>query len=308
MRVGPPPLNVRACRVAGGLLLLGVAVTVAGLFPVYLQGAGSLVSQADQILFHLIPVLAWAAGGVALLVGRPAPARVGAAVAAGSVWIVTFIDLSTIGQLAVSGAGTTRLGFWLELGGNALALAGVSVGLVALRRSANLRADGHKTAPRMRSLIWGLAVTGAAATVVGYLGGWRSYFVTSAALHQSQTTAVSGPFDAAWEVFIGQVLVVAGIGLLPVVAALWERRRAGAALVTGVVAAMAGLVALTVYEVFSPVNLADLYPGESASDLKQLRLHVVVSFTWWFYVAAAGLVVLLAAAAASWRAAAKQLA
>src|SRR5580704_9789056 len=83
-----------------GLLVLGVVLGLAGLFPAY-EGGQSLLSQWDQVVPHLLYVMGWAATAalVALSVARPSnAARIGALFGLGLSAVTFGLFLADLGQ------------------------------------------------------------------------------------------------------------------------------------------------------------------------------------------------------------------
>src|SRR4029077_8572048 len=94
-----------------GLLVLGVVLGLAGLFPAY-EGSRSLLSQSDQVVPHLVYVMGWAltAALVALSVARPSnAARLGALFGLGLSAVTFGLFVADWGQLS----NTTTLGVGL---------------------------------------------------------------------------------------------------------------------------------------------------------------------------------------------------
>ena len=124
-----------ALFVGEGLLVLGVVLGLAGLFPAYFatqgQASKSLLAQSDQVVLHLCYVIGWAVSAalIALSVARPATARLGALFGLG-LGVVTFglflADLGEVTQAGVSaGSGLviSLLGWLACTVGSAFALA-----------------------------------------------------------------------------------------------------------------------------------------------------------------------------------------
>ena len=127
---GPRPGHGGALLAGEGLLVLGVVLGLAGLFPGYLGGQ-SLLSQWYQVIPHLCYVIGWlvTAALVAFSVARPGnAARLGAlfGLGLGAVTLGLFIaDLGEVvsGQAAIgSGLVVSLLGWAACTGGSALVL------------------------------------------------------------------------------------------------------------------------------------------------------------------------------------------
>ena len=112
--------------VAAGLLGVGVALGVAGLFPGYL-GSVSLADRTDQLLPHAIYLAVWTVSAVLMLLGGVRP-RLGALLSLGLSAITFGLFFSDAG-LAIGGNGTpggtglilTLLGWFACAAGAALA-------------------------------------------------------------------------------------------------------------------------------------------------------------------------------------------
>ena len=125
-----------ALLVGEGLLVLGVVLGLAGLFPQYFGGQ-SLLSQSYQVVPHLCYVIAWAvsAGVIALSVSRPRTARLGALFALGLSAVTFGLFLSDIGEVT-SGA-SLGSGLVISLLGWLACTVGAAFALVASCRDAD---------------------------------------------------------------------------------------------------------------------------------------------------------------------------
>ena len=111
-----------------GLLVLGVVLGLAGLFPAY-EGSRSLLSQSDQVVPHLSYVMGWAltAALVALSVARPSnAARLGALFGLGLSAVTFGLFLADLGEVTSgvalgSGLVVSLLGWLACTAGSALA-------------------------------------------------------------------------------------------------------------------------------------------------------------------------------------------
>src|SRR5690348_16672785 len=127
--------------IAAGLLGVGVALGVAGLFPPYL-GSTSLADRTDQILPHAVYLGVWTVSAVLILLGGARP-RIGALLSLG-LSAVTFGLFFSDAGLAIGGTGTpggtglilTLLGWFACATGTALAF---------LIRPASRQAAGGET-------------------------------------------------------------------------------------------------------------------------------------------------------------------
>jgi hypothetical protein len=132
--------------VGEGLLVLGVVLSLAGLFPSYIGGQ-SLLSQSDQVVPHLCYVIAWAAsaGLIALSVSRPRAARLGALFALGLSAVTFGLFLSDLGQVTSGSGSGAALGTGLvvSLLGWLACTVGAALALVASCRDADPARTGQ---------------------------------------------------------------------------------------------------------------------------------------------------------------------
>lgn len=286
------PLRPARLRVAAAAVAAGALLVVGGMWPTYAAGGKPIVDDLGQVLFHGLPLVAWAAGAALLASGRERNASVGAALAGGSLAVVGGFDLATLGHLIDKGFGPARLGMWLGFAGAAVALAGVGA---ASRMLSRARPGRRRWV--LRPVCLAIATLAAAAATVGSVPGWERYTIVSATLHRSQSVAVSSGYANAWEVIVGEAVASAALALTPLVAAAWRDRRVGGALALGAVTGMAGLVALSVYQVTSPVSPSTL--GLTAAQVSTYKVTISTAFEGWFWVEVAGLAAVAAVAVAS---------
>lgn len=270
---------------AGSLLLLAVALGIAGLFPVYLGGA-SLASQGYQLLDHLLLLAGWAVAGALVLAGRRL-ALAGAALGAGVSALLFGLDLADLGTaLSGTGGGTGGgTGLVLTLLGWPLAAAGS--GLLLARRGPEREPAGTDPLPPW---IGGLGLLLAAGAAVSFAPAWDRLDLLVAGGGSRALTpgdAFSGP---ALEVAGNLLFMVAAVVLVPT-GLWWRRRRAGVALLAG------GLVALAAQLLAAAVQAAT--PGSLGLPTRP-GVTVTTSLTGWFaaYCAFVGALLLLAARAA----------
>jgi hypothetical protein len=284
VRTGPPPLSPRAARASALLLLGGAGLTLGGVFPPYLRTGGALSAELYKAGFVTIPAVAWALAAVLLLTARPDRVRWGTALAAGSVWIATGLDLAAVGQLVATGFHPADTGYWLVIGGNVLALVGVVTAIVALRRAALL--GGPSTGRKGPASL--LLLAAGAAAVIGYLPGWRHYRLTARTLRHAEHLTTPGPFNGPWEVIAAEVVIVAGLGLGPVIVSRWGDLRAAGAALLGSVLGLGGLLALNVGEVATAKPQAFV----QAAEVKTLHVRLFASMTGAFWLEATAVAVL----------------
>jgi hypothetical protein len=99
---------------------------------------------------------------------------------------------------------------------------------------------------------------------------------------------LSGP----WQIVLGNVIVVAALFVLPVVAIRMRRRRVGAAIVAGSLLILAAELASAVVQVDQPVSAASV--GLDEGTARQLGVVITATLTGWFAFEAIAALVLLA--------------
>jgi hypothetical protein len=221
--------------VGEGLLVLGVVLGLAGLFPAY-DGGQSLLSGADQVVPHLFWVLGWAltAGLVALSVARPSSAaRFGALFGLGLSAVTFGLFFADLGEVAFGGASlgpglvVSVLGWLACTAGSALALAAGSPRPGQVSRPVR---PGRAHAGPLALLV--LAGIGTAAA---FAPSWDRYTLVAAANGTTQTVTAGNAFDNPGMVIAGNVAVMVAVVVVAVVAALWRPARQGALLLAGAV-------------------------------------------------------------------------
>jgi hypothetical protein len=224
-----------------GLLVLGVVLGLAGLFPAY-EGAQSLLSQSDQVVPHLLYVIGWAvtAGLVALSVARPSnAARLGALFGLGLSAVTFGLFLADLGEVAFGGV-SLGTGLVVSLLGWLACTVGSALALAACHgqqgQSSRPVRPGRAHAGPLALLV--LAAIGTAAT---FAPSWDSYTLVAAAEGSSAQTITAGnAFDNPAMVIAGNVAVMVTVVLVAVVAALWRPARQGGWLLAGAIVPLAG--------------------------------------------------------------------
>lgn len=288
-----------------GLLVLGVALGLAGLFPAYFASQGqasqSLLSQPDQVVAHLCYVLGWAVSAalIALSVARPATARLGALFGLG-LGVVTFgLFLADLGQVtqagvsAGSGLVVSLLGWLACTAGSAVALAikppddqPAPAGGPA---AAGQYAPFAKPARRQRKHAGPLAllVLAALGTAAAFFPSWDRYTLVASATGQTQTITEGNAFTSHYPglVVAGDVAVMVAIVVIAALAALWRPPRQGALLLAGAIVPLAAQAASALIQVSQPVTPA-LF-GISAAQAQAAGLSIsagVTAIYWVFFV------------------------
>ena len=278
------PRANRTALLSAGVVLGGLVLGVAGLFPSYLGGT-SLSSQADQLLPHIAYLLGWSIVAALLLVERKF-ARGAAGLGVG-ISLMTFgfflTDVLTASVGHGEGAGA---GLYLSLAGWLTCAAGCATALFAL----------SSPTPRGKPTAWGhpLVVAGgigALGAAVAFALPWDSYTVTTATTGASQTTTAGNIFANPGAIIASNVLTMALIVGVLVVAVAWRPTVVGVTILAGALVPLAAQVFATLARPLPP--LSDF--GVTAAQAVEGQVSVAASYTGWFYLYcafAAALVVL----------------
>ena len=281
-----------ALLVGEGLLVLGVVLGLAGLFPDY-AGGQSLLSQGDQVVPHLCYVIAWAisAGPIALSVSRPRAARLGALFALGLSAVTLGLFVCDIGEV-VSGGASLGTGLIVSLLGWAACTAGAAIALVASCRDtdpANGRgqagsADCGWPAKPARSHLGPLAllVLAGVGTAAAFAAAWDSYTVAQAALGTVKTVQEGNAFSNPGLVIAGNVAVMVAVVVVAVLAALWRPARQGALLLAGAIIPLAAQAVSALIQIGQPpYSFFGLTQAQAAQDGVTISSGVTPIF--WVY-------------------------
>jgi hypothetical protein len=264
-----------------GLLVLGVVLGLAGLFPNY-EGGQSLLSQWDEVIPHLSYVIGWAlsAALIALSVIRPSnAARYGALLGLG-LSVVTFGMF--LGDLGYLGAGTS-LGSGLVV--SLLGWLACTIG-AALAFRANAARPGELSRParptRGHAGPLALLVLAGIGTAAAFIPSWDQYVLTSSASGTSQTITAGNAFSNPGPTIAGNVIVMIAVIGVTALAALWRPPRQGALLLVGAIVPLAAQAVSALIQVSQPATPAmfDL----SGSQASQLGLTISSGLTGIFWV------------------------
>ena len=255
-----------ALLVGEGLLVLGVVLGLAGLFPAY-AGGQSLLSQGDEVVPHLCYVIAWAisAGPIALSVSRPRAARLGALFALGLSAVTLGLFVSDIGEV-VSGGASLGTGLIVSLLGWAACTAGAAIALVASCRDTEPARPGSpgQAGPARPDCGWpakpsrhhlgplALLVLAGIGTAAAFAAAWDSYTVAQATLGTVKTLQEGDAFSNPGLVIAGNVAVMVAVVVVAVLAALWRPARQGALLLAGAIIPLAAQAVSALIQVSQP--------------------------------------------------------
>jgi len=268
-----------------GLLVLGVVLGLAGLFPSY-EGGQSLLSQWDQVVPHLLYVIGWAvtAALVALSVARPSnAARLGALFGLGLSAVTFGLFLADWGQLAIQGV-TLGSGLivstasWLACTAGAALVLAANAGLSGPRElpSRPVRPARDHAGP-VALLV--LAAIGTAAT---FAPSWDNYTLTAKATGAAQTITAGNAFDNPALMIAGNVCVMAAVVAVAALAALWRPARHGSLLIAGAIVPLAAEIISAIIQVSQPAS-PGLF-GITAQQASALDLTISSGLTGIFWV------------------------
>jgi hypothetical protein len=219
----------RPAILSAALLVAGIVVGIAGLFPGYF-GPTSLTEHTELLVPHLIYLATWAVSAVLII--RGGVRRGSGGLLAAGMSLVTFglffADLGTAIAAADVGPGLV-----LSLVGWAICAAG---SVLAVR----LGTIGAPTRPRSleTKLTILLAAAAGLGTAIAFAPSWDRFTAQSAA-GTSQTITAGNAFANPGLVIAGDVVVMVTVVLVVLAAAAWKPIRLGAALLAGVIVAMA---------------------------------------------------------------------
>ena len=308
--VGPAAARRRggSALLAGeGLLVLGVVLGLAGLFPDY-AGGQSLLSQSDQVVPHLCYVIAWAAsaGVIALSVSRPRTARLGALFALG-LSVVTFgLFLSDLGEVTSDGV-SLGSGLVVSLLGWLACTVGAAFALAASCRDADPAQAGLTDTGVTATGLTGVADPGRAepgwparptrahagplallilagiGTAVAFAPSWDSYTVTQASTGITKTYLEGNAFSNPGVMIAGSVAVMVAVIAVTALAALWRPARQGALLLAGAIIPLAAQAISALMQVSQPAYaLFGLTQAQAKADGVTISAGVTPIF--WVYV------------------------
>jgi len=301
--------------VGEGLLVLGVVLGLAGLFPAYFvssSGSQSLLSMHDQVVPHLLYVIGWAvsAGLVALSVARPGTARLGALFGLGLGAVTLGLFLADLGEAMQSGT-SAGSGLVVSLLGWLACTVGSAFALAIKPAPDGQPATDSQPAPvgqpapvsrpgrpgRKHAGPLALLVLAAIGTAVAFAPSWDSYTLVAGATGTSQTITAGNAFDSTNPglVIAGNVAVMVAIVVVAALAALRRSPRRGALLLAGATVPLAAEAASALIQVSQPVS-STLF-GISAAQASALELKISAGVTpifWVFFVFVISLLVSIA--------------
>ena len=285
---GSRPGRGGALLAGEGLLVLGVALGLAGLFPGYLGGQ-SLLAQWDQVVPHLCYVIGWmvTAALVALSVARPGnAARLGALFGLGLSAVTFGLFIADLGEV-VSGQAVLGSGLVVSLLGWAACTAGAALAF----KSTGKRAQGRPGYPgrparpgRGHAGPLALVVLGAIGTAAAFEPSWDSYTLVAAAAGTSQTITAGNAFDNPAMVIAGNVLVMVAVVAVAALAALWRPARQGALLLAGAIVPLAAEVPAAMIQAGQQASPAMFGIPSSQAAAAGLTISSGLTGIFWVYL------------------------
>jgi hypothetical protein len=279
----------RGSRLLAGeaLLVLGVVLGLAGLFPAY-EGGQSLLSQWDQVVPHLCYVIGWAvtAALVALSVARPSnSARLGALFGLGLSAVTFGLFLSDLGEVT-SGSATLGSGLIVSLLGWLACTAGSGLAFRAnAGPSVPREAPSRPVRPgRGHAGPIALLVLAAIGTAAAFAPSWDSYVLTASATGTSQTVTAGNAFDNPGVVIAGNVAVMVAIIAVAALAALWRPARHGALLLAGAIVPLAADVVSALIQAGQSATPAMFGIPSAEASAAGLTISTGLTGTFWVYL------------------------
>jgi hypothetical protein len=285
-QAGPRPRHGTAVLVGEGLLVLGVVLGLAGLFPAY-EGSQSLLSQWDQVVPHLCYVIGWAltAALVALSVARPSnAARLGALFGLGLSAVTFGFFLADLGEtlagLSLGSGLVVSLLSWLACTvGSALVLATAGrngeQGVAGLGRP--VRPGRGHAGPLALLVLAGIG------TAAAFAPSWDNYILAFASTGTSQNVTAGNAFDNPGAVIAGNVAVMVAIVVVAALAALWRPPRQGALLLAGAIVPLIAEAISALIQVGQPATPAMFGITSSQASAAGLTISSGVTPIFWVF-------------------------
>jgi hypothetical protein len=242
--------------VAGGLLLLSVAVHIAAMFPAYSGNpATSVVSTSYETAIYVCLAIGWMAAAVLVLTRlsvRGGVALGGAIAAVELGFLIT--DLAG----AVHTSGGAAPGLWLAFAALGLGSAGVLLGASTVPLGGpRLRPYAGSFNPRAV-----LTVLVAVLAVAAFLPSWDRYEVVNSA-GRTATVTLGNAFSQPTGIMAGELVAALAIGIIAILGAIWAPPAVGAWMTGGVVIALSSQLISAAVQVNQPLSLTGA--GEQAT-------------------------------------------
>jgi hypothetical protein len=282
-----PVLDVaRRTNIAAGLLALGVALGLGGLFPSYLGGA-SLAGQPAELVPHAIELAIWSLSAI-LIVSGVARRPVGALLALGTSVVTFGLFFADAGTAIAGGAHLVGAGLVLGLLGW---LACASGSVFALQ----LDATGTPKRPHVPDAAFvAAAMIAALGAAIAFAPSWDSFTLRTAAGASHSLTA-GNAFANPGPVIFGNVAVMVAIVAVVAVAVLWRPVRLGAALLIGAVVPLVAQAISALVQLGQGVSPTQFGISTTQAAQAGLKISSGVTPVFWIYCAFVIALVLLCA-------------
>jgi hypothetical protein len=289
LRSAPGPRAARPIRMlaGAGLLGLGVALGVAGLFPGYI-GSPSLASQADQLVPHLLYLVTWAASAALVALGvrsRSAWASIGALLGTGLSAVTFGLFFADLGQVIAGGWSLLGAGLLLSLLGWLACAAGSVLALTAApagRPQPGYAAVGRPSRPRAADAgAMALLLLAAVGTVAAFAPSWDSYSLTYTG--GAETITAGNAFSNPGAVIAGNVIVMIAVIGVALFAALWRPVRHGAILLAGAIVPLAAQAISALIQATEPATPGMLGISSSQAAASGLTITSGLTPIFWVY-------------------------
>jgi hypothetical protein len=291
---GAPAASPRSRAViAAGLLAVGVILGIAGLFPGYFTTQALVQHQPDELVPHLIYLAGWTISAALVLSGG-ARQRAGALLATGISVVTLGLFVSDTGQIT-SGHLPFKAGLLLSLAGWLVCAAGSGLALLARPAGGTVTPTGGTVPPQGRVkdpvLAVTLAVLAALGAAAAFAPAWDGFTLRSPA-GVLETATAGYAFSQPALMITGTVLVMVGLVLVVLVAALWRPVRLGAALLAGAAIPMIAQAVSAVIQIREGASPKMF--GLPSAQASQLGITASAHLTWSFWLYAAFVAALVA--------------
>lgn len=262
-----------AGTVAALILIGGVGIGLAALFPPYYAGGSSLSSTTANLLYNTIRFAGWAVAALLIALRRTG---VGTWLAVG----VTAASLgyygTNTGYVARYGAHVAGTGFWLGQASWVVCAAGTLAGIAAARYSGVFGAP-RRTQPAFPLLV----AVGAIAAAVAYSPGWTHYHLFAATTGRHEDITLGNAFHNPGWVIAANVIILTVLVVGPVVVMTLRPSALAAAALAGLMIPQIANLASEIVVATSPADPRML--GGTSQQLTRLHETLTVNPTAWFW-------------------------
>jgi hypothetical protein len=267
------------------VLLVGIGLGAAALFPDFYSHGQSLADSNANLVFNIINLGGWMLAALLLLLGRT---RMGA-------WLAAGVSASTLGFYLADGGYVVRyglhlaaLGFWLGKTSWLVCATGTALALLAARRRGVL----GRLAPGPVALPLVAAVAGIAAAVA-YAPGWDRYHAVATTTGRTESFTNANAFHSPAAVIVGHVVIIAVLVIAPVLATLLQPGVGAAAALAGLIIPQVANLVANLVVLLQPVE-ASVF-GATAAQAAAVKAVFSVRATPWFWAeaVAVGLLILV---------------